>query len=160
MFFYYQGDYAAARALFEEILAPTRDMDDKTGVGYVLLGLGLAELAENNPNAREHLLHSLRLRQETGEQVQQTSSLIGVAALSLHEGNAPRAAQLLSAVESALKTRHAAVAEEVIHFHAQTLAKVKQALGEAAFQSTWEEGAKWSLEETVKKVLGDEENSG
>jgi hypothetical protein len=50
--FYFQGDFNAARELFEEILAPTKEMDDKTGVGYVLLGLGLVELAENNPVAR------------------------------------------------------------------------------------------------------------
>ena len=37
--------------------------------------------------------------------------------------------------------------------HEQTLAKVKEALGEAAFQSAFDEGSKWSLEETVKKVL-------
>jgi len=27
-------------------------------------------------------------------------------------------------------------------------------LGESAFQSAWEEGAKWSLEEAVRRVLG------
>jgi tetratricopeptide (TPR) repeat protein len=151
--FYFQGDFRAARELFEEILAPTKEMDDKTGVGYVLFGLGLVELAENNPVAREHILHSLRLRQETGEQVQQTASLIGAAGLAFHEGNAPRAAQLLGAVESVLKALNAAVAEEVVHFHAQTLATVREQLGEQAFQAAWAEGATWSLEEAVELAL-------
>jgi hypothetical protein len=142
--------------MFEEILAPTREMDDKTGVGYVLLGLGLVDLAENNPEARGHILHSLRLRQESGEQVQQTSSLIGAAGLALHFGNASRAAQLLGAVESALKALKAAVAEELLHFHAQTLAAAREALGEQAFQTAWDEGAKWSLEEAVELALSDE----
>jgi len=97
-----------------------------------------------------------RLRVETGEQLTQTSSLIGAAGLVLQEGNPLFAAQLLGAVESALKTRNAAVAEEVIHFHAQTLAKVKEALGDEAFQSSWEEGSHWSLEDAVKKVLDDD----
>lgn len=154
--YYFQGEYRAARARFEEILAPTREMDDKTGVGFVLLGLGLVELAENNPKAREHILNSLRLRQETGEQVQQTSGLIGAAGLALHEGNAPRAAQLLSAVESALKALNAAVAEELVHFYAQTLAAVREQLGEQAFQAAWREGAQWSLEEAVQRALNDE----
>ncbi|MGE5264712.1 MAG: tetratricopeptide repeat protein [Acidobacteriota bacterium] len=152
---FYQGDHRAARARFEEILTPTKEMDDKTGVGFVLLGLGLAELAENNPKAREHILHSLRLRQETGEQVQQTSSLIGAAGLALREGNATRAAKLLSAVESALKALNAAVAEELVHFHLQTLAAVRVQLGEAVFQAAWDEGAQWSLEEAVKRELKD-----
>jgi adenylate cyclase len=151
--FYFQGDFRAARKLFEEILAPTKEMDDKTGIGYVLFGLGLVELAENNPVAREHILHSLRLRQEMGEQVQQTASLIGAAGLAFHEGNAPRAAQLLGAVESVLKALNAAVAEEVVHFHAQTVATVRKQLGEQAFQAAWAEGATWSLEEAVELAL-------
>lgn len=44
---------------------------------------------------------------------------------------------------------------EVKFFCEGTLAKVKQALGEA-FQSAWEEGSKWTLEEAVNKVLGDD----
>jgi len=40
-------------------------------------------------------------------------------------------------------------------FYEGTLAKVKEALGDEEFQSAWEEGARWSLEETVKKVLGE-----
>ena len=153
---YFQSDYRAARAMFEEILAPTREMDDKTGVGYVLLGLGLVDLAENNPDARGHILHSLRLRQEMGEHVQQTSSLIGAAGLALHEGNAPRAAQLLGAVESTLKRLNAAVAEEVMYFHTQTLAAVRETLGKQAFQTAWDEGAKWSLEQAIERALSKE----
>jgi hypothetical protein len=42
---------------------------------------------------------------------------------------------------------------EVKSLHAQTLAAVQAALGDAAFQSAWEEGSKWSLEEAVKKAL-------
>jgi len=40
-------------------------------------------------------------------------------------------------------------------FYEGMLAKVKEALGEEGFQSAWEEGAKWSLDEAVKKVLGE-----
>lgn len=52
-----------------------------------LLGLGLVNLAEDKPEARENILHSLRLHQETGESLPQTSCLIGVAVLALREGN-------------------------------------------------------------------------
>lgn len=40
--------------------------------------------------------------------------------------------------------------------HEGTLAKAKEALGEAVFQSAWEEGNQWSLDEVVKKVLGEQ----
>jgi len=38
-------------------------------------------------------------------------------------------------------------------FHEGTLAKVKEALGAEEFQSAWEEGNRWSLDEAVKRVL-------
>jgi adenylate cyclase len=148
-----QSDAVAARALLEESLALCKEMDDKSMMAYALLGLGLVGLAENKPEARKHILHSLRLRLETGEQAQQTFSLVGVAGLALSEGNATQAAQWLGAVESELMALSAAMEIEVMHFHTQTLAAAREQLGEVAFQSAWEEGAKWSLEEAVKKAL-------
>ena len=150
---YLQGDYTTARASQEECLALCKEMGDKSMMAYALLGLGLVDLAEEKPDAREHILHSLRLRQETGEQLYQTSSLVGVAGLALHEGDATQAAGWLGAVESSLKALDAPMEPELIPFHAQTLAAVQAKLGAAAFQSAWEEGAGWSLEEAVKKAL-------
>jgi hypothetical protein len=151
---YLQGEYVTARALYEECLTLYNEMDEKQQTAYALLGLGLVDLAENKPEAREHILQSLRLRQESGEQLYQTSSLVGVAGLALHEGDATFAAQLLGAVESAIKMLNGVMEEELIPFHTQTLAAIREQLGEAAFQSAWEEGAKWSLEEAVQRVLG------
>jgi hypothetical protein len=42
---------------------------------------------------------------------------------------------------------------EVRPIYTQTLAAAREQLGEAAFQSAWEEGAAWSLEQAVKKAL-------
>ena len=148
-----QSETFAARALFEEALALCQEMDDKTNMAYVLLGLGMVDLAENKREARKHILHSLRLRQETGEQSYETSSLIGVAGLALHEGNPQFAVQMLGAVESALKRLNAVMEPEMRQFHAQTLAAVREQLGEAAFQAAWEAGSQWSLEEAVKRAL-------
>jgi adenylate cyclase len=150
---YVQGEYVTARALYEEDLALCTEIGEKRAKAYALLGLGLVDLAVSNPEAREHILHSLRLRLETGEQLYQTSSLVGVAGLALHEGDVTFAAQLLGAVESTIKALNAVMEEELIPFHTQTLATVREQLGESAFQSAWEEGAKWSLEEAVKKAL-------
>jgi class 3 adenylate cyclase/tetratricopeptide (TPR) repeat protein len=151
---YVQGEYIKARVLYEEDLALCTEMDEKQARAYALLGLGLVDLAENKPEAREHIIYSLRLRQETGEQLYQTSSLVGVAGLALHEGDATFAAQLLGAVESAIKMLNGVMEEELIPFHTQTLAAVREQLGESAFQSAWEGGAKWSLEQAVKKAFG------
>jgi adenylate cyclase len=158
----YQGDHAAARASFEESLVLCKEMDEKRLMASALLGLGLLDLAEDKPEARENILHSLHLRQETGERLPQTSNLIGVAVLALRERNTRFAAQLLGAVESALRGLGAVGEPEVLPIHTQTLAAAREQLGESAFQFAREEGAKWSLEEAVQKALegGDLNTSG
>ena len=148
-----QSNYTAARISYDEALALCIEMDEKEFMAAAQLGLGLVDLAEDKPEARKHILHSLNMRKEAGRHWEQTSSLIGVAGLVLREGNPQFAVQLLGAVASALKTLNLVVQEDMIHFHAQTLATVREALGELAFQSIWAEGAKWSLEETVKRAL-------
>jgi len=152
---YAQNDYSAARASFEEALELCKETDDKSAMAYALLDFGLVDLAESKTEARENILGSLRLRQETGQQLGQTSSLIGVAGLVLQEGNPQFAAQLLGAVESGIKVLNAAVEPEVKFLHEGMLVKVKDVLGDAAFQSALDEGRQWSLEEAVKKVLDD-----
>jgi predicted ATPase/class 3 adenylate cyclase len=150
---YAQGDYATARTRFEESLTLSAEMDERFIMAESLLSLGRLDLAENKPDAREHILHSLRLRQETGEQFRETSSLIGVAGLALYEDNPQFATQLLGAVESALKALNAVMEPEIKVFHAQTITAVRERLGQSAFQSAWEEGLEWTLEEAVRKAL-------
>jgi class 3 adenylate cyclase/tetratricopeptide (TPR) repeat protein len=152
---YHQGGYATAREFYEDGLGLCKEMDEKQVMAYALFGLGLLDLAVNKPEAREHILHSLRLRWDTGGRLQQTSSLIGTAGLVLQEGNPQLAAQLLGAVESALKRLNAVVEAEMKFFRERTLAQVKEALGDEGFQSAWEEGGQWSLEEAVKRALGE-----
>lgn len=152
---YGQGDYATARALFEESLRLCQEMNVKRAKAYALFGLGLVNFALGNAEAREHLLHSLRLRQEIGEQPEQVSNLIGMAVLVLQAGHPQFAAQLLGAATSALKVLNAVMEPFIKPFHAQTLAAVREQLSEAAFQSAWEEGSQWSLGEAVKRALGE-----
>jgi hypothetical protein len=131
------------------------NMEDKTGMAFNIFGLGLVDLAEGKLEAREHIMHGLRLRRELGEQIGYPSCLIGVAGLVFREGNPQFAAQLLGAVESASKVIHMTIEPEMKKFHAQTLEAVSKALGKKAFQSAWKEGAKWTLDEAVKFALND-----
>jgi class 3 adenylate cyclase/tetratricopeptide (TPR) repeat protein len=146
-----EGNYAPARALLEESRSVWQDLDDKSSKARAWLGLGLVDLAQGKPEARERVLGSLRLG--TGKQGLESSCLIGVAGLALKEGAPLFAAQLLGAVQSALTSLGLVVEPMVNFFHAQTLAKVKAALGETAFQSAWEEGSLWSPAEAVRRAL-------
>ncbi|MCB8986706.1 MAG: tetratricopeptide repeat protein [Ardenticatenaceae bacterium] len=148
-----QGDYPAAQAYFEEALAWCQKMDEKTFMAYALLGLGLVELAENKPGADGYILESLKLRWESGEQLEQTSNLVGMAAFALQKGNPLYAAQLLGTVEAALQALQATIELDIIHFYAQTVAKVQEQLDEAAWRGAWEEGGQWGLAEVVERVL-------
>jgi len=150
-----QGDFTKARSLFEESLTLCNETDNPWVVGKVFLGQGLMELAEGALNARDHILQGLRLYKEFGEKLAQTSCLIGAAGFALQEGNPQHAAQLLGAVDSALQALDAVAEIEVKHLHTQILAKAREALSEAAFQSAFNEGSQWSLEEVVRKVLSE-----
>jgi len=152
---YLQGDTTSARDLYQESLALCKEMEQKTSTAYALFGLGLVGLADLRDELETHknILESLRLRQQAGEKYNQTSSLVGVAGLALREDTPQLAAQLLGAVSSALKTLNVVLEADIIHFHTQTLAAVREQVGEAAFQSAFEEGSQWSLEEAVRKAL-------
>ena len=152
-----QGDYAKTRVFFEETRLLSEEIEHIPTRAHALLNLGLVGLAEGAPQSRQYILDSLRLRREMGVKRDQTSSLIGVAGLVLQEGNPQFAAQLLGAVAAALKALNAPMAPEMKSFHAQTVAKVKEALGEEAFNSTWGEGSCWSLEKAVMFALRGEE---
>ena len=146
-----EGNYAPARALLEESLSVWQDLDDESSKARAWLGLGLVDLAQGKPEAREHILGSLRLG--TGKPRPESSSLIGVAGLALQEGAPLFAAQLLGAVQSTRTSRGLVVEPRVTFCHAKTLAKVKAALGETAFQSAWEEGSLRSPAEAVRRAL-------
>jgi tetratricopeptide (TPR) repeat protein len=150
---YAQGNYTKARTLQEESLALSRELNNKSNMAYVLLGLGLVDLAENNSLAREHILQSLRLRQEMGEQVQQTSSLIGVAGLAWQEGDAQFAVGVLGAADSTLKRLKAVMEPEVLHYYTQMLSAVREQLGAEAFNVAWSQGAQMSLDQVVDQIL-------
>lgn len=152
-----EGDIPGARAMWKESMTLCKEMDEKSIMAYNMLSLGLAGFAEGTPEgiseARQHITSSLLLRKDLGEPLGLASSLIGMARLALNAEDPYRAAQVLSAVESALKTLHAPVEPEMRDFHAQTLEGVRTALEKAAFESAWQAGEKLSLEEAVRLAL-------
>ncbi|GAB4579315.1 MAG: adenylate/guanylate cyclase domain-containing protein [Anaerolineales bacterium] len=154
---YHEQEYARARACYEEGLQLCEELKQISQTAFLLLGLSWVELVENRPEAhseaRAHLIQSLRLREETGEHFLQPSNLIGLARLALLEGHPLRAAQFLGAVQSALATLKTGLLNFYHRPHAQTLAMVREQLGEDTFAAAWQEGAQWTLEEAVKRAL-------
>lgn len=150
---YMQGDYPTAWALGEESLARWQELEAKSGMADALFGLGLVALAEANPAAGEHLLHSLRLRQASHEQLQQAANLVALAHLALRSGQATRAAQLLGTVAATLPALNAQLLPILHELHAQTLAALQVALTPTAFAAAWATGESLTLETTVAQLL-------
>jgi adenylate cyclase len=153
------GNYILARERFAEAFELGKEIDDKGHMANAQCGLGLVNVAEHKLEARENFVSSLRLSQEMGMKLRQTSNLIGMAGLALQEGNPEFAAQLLGAVESAAKALNAEMEPELKPFHAHTLAAIHEQLGDVAFQSAREKGAMWSLEEAVNRALEDDRSN-
>ncbi|MEI7846172.1 MAG: tetratricopeptide repeat protein [Chloroflexota bacterium] len=159
-----QGNHQAAHSLFAECLVLSREIDDSSLIGYALLGLGMVALEQAAPGdratpilttARQHITESLRLRQQMGEQLTLTSSLIGLALLAVKTADAPRAALLLGAIDAALKTLMAAMEPEMREPHRQAFQQARSLLDEPTFQTAWQTGAALTLTQAVHLVLSD-----
>jgi predicted ATPase len=83
-----QGDYAAARTLYEQSLALRRELGDRGGVGAVLSNLGLLAY-EQGDYARARALHeeSLAIDRESGDRWGVAVSLIHLASLASAQGD-------------------------------------------------------------------------
>src|SRR5690606_38048290 len=122
------------------------------GMSRLILSQGvLAEVKK----ARRQLADALSLFHEMGAQFHMTGFLVDMAVLVMYEGNPRQSAQLMGAAEAALHQLNVPMEPSLVPIHQQALATVQKQLGESAFQSAWEEGSKWSLEEAVKEALGE-----
>ena len=73
---YYQGDYPAARAHYENSLAIWREREDQRGIATALNGLGNVDAEEGNlASARARREESLTIRRELGDRLGIASAL-------------------------------------------------------------------------------------
>ncbi len=155
-----EGNHTSARSRYSESLEHSRPMEHHAMVAYGLLGMGLVELALGHPHAGDYVRESLRLRRESGQRLQVVSSLVGIAALLLRDGDASRAAQLLGAVESALAAMGAVLEPAVQDLFPSLVAAARDALGDADLRSSWIMGTARTLDEAVLLSEGDAPASG
>lgn len=156
---WFLGDPVAANAFFEDALTMSQNIGDKNIMVFSLASLGVLHLvtSQGEPaaikKARHEITTGLRLVREMGAQFLMTSGLVDMALLAVYEGNHHRSAQLLGAADTALQTLHVPMDPLVAPFYQQTQAAARKQLGESAFQSAWEEGCGWTLEEAVSRAL-------
>jgi predicted ATPase/DNA-binding CsgD family transcriptional regulator len=95
---YAQGDYAAARALFEESLAVAEALHDRPAIGWALHGLGRAAYGQrDDARAVAAFEASLVSFEETGDTGGKAYSYFFSACLARDQGDLARAVELVEA---------------------------------------------------------------
>jgi predicted ATPase/DNA-binding SARP family transcriptional activator len=134
------GDHATALTLFDEVLAAHRRDDNRWGMGFALLNLGLVRLAlDDLDGSRRDLEEARSLFAETGVRERHAHALQGLAAVEARESRPEEAARLLGQARREL-TEYASAEARSLPVVAETEAELRAALGDAAFETAYAEG--------------------
>jgi tetratricopeptide (TPR) repeat protein len=144
------GDRAGAREALEEAVALQRDAGNALGLAFALNTLGYVALREGELEAAgERLAESLELFHDLGDVSRTGDTLEGIAEILARRGKDDCAARLWGA-GAALRAeagKEMEPSERVLH--EESLARVRNRLGERALAETWAEGAALEPDEAV-----------
>jgi non-specific serine/threonine protein kinase len=145
-----QRDYAATRALCDEVLAIQTDLGDKLLLIHCLGLLGhIARAEEDYGQARMFYEQSLAVRRELGYRFEIAQSLEDFACLAVRQGEFYRATRLLGAAEALCEqirmVAPVGIAEEYHH----TVAAARSAAGDEAFAA----GRTFHMERAIEYAL-------
>ena len=154
-----EGEWAAARALYEQALAIYRQAGDQEGVSVALGNLGAVaweegDLADGAAPATAKPSRSIR---SWGTRTVSQSSLDGLAAVAAKGGAWERAARLAGAAEALRDAIGFELEPADRAFRERYLAEVRERLGEAGLEAALAEGRALTLEQAVRKALEDDE---
>jgi len=129
-------------------------MGNKLGIAYSLGNLANIT-REQGDFAAAHLLfaESLTLRMELNDQLGIAVLLSAMAEMAVAEEDLTRAICLAAATETLLTSISGALQPDERTQQEKTIATVREALGEPAFQSTWEAGQRLTMKEAVELAL-------
>ena len=136
------GQYLIAVSLFQESLALLRAAGDLANVSRSLFNLGAAMLETGDaPNASPLLLESLTLSCSVGDKEDVIWCLLGLAAVAARHGDHQRATFVLAGASSLLQDIGATMKPFELGLHERTLASLRAAQSDEAFDAAWAEGS-------------------
>lgn len=151
---YSQGDMTSARTLHEESLAIEREIGNKQGTAESLSSLGAVACQQRDYTAaRACLAECLRLCQDLVAKTITAGALEGCAMLAGARQQPQRAARLYGAADglrAAIGISLTSSEREEVDGY---LTVLRATLGEAAFNSAWEEGRAMTLERAIDLTL-------
>jgi non-specific serine/threonine protein kinase len=122
------ADLNLASDRFEEALAILRKLDDKKGIGFVLLGLGLIAISRRElGRAAEFLEQSVAVRRQVGDRPGLAFSLASLGNVVRRQGDLPRAKTL---VEQSLALRRESGERQATGAALIVLAQIERQQGE------------------------------
>jgi predicted ATPase/DNA-binding CsgD family transcriptional regulator len=136
------SDISTAQILFTESLPICQRSRDQAGTGRALYGLGeVARRQGNGPVARARLDEAITIFIELGDKYHLAGCLGIMANLALDVGELRRAAQCVGAFETLMRPMVTATPAYFHRLAERSLARVRQKLGEAAFEAARADGS-------------------
>ena len=152
-----RGEHSAAAALSEQAYSLFETLDDSEGMAFALVNQGLAALSEHDhARALELLRQALRRLAELEFADVIGYCFEGLAAVLAFTGKAEPGARLLGAAEALRDSLGVELAPAERQTHDETVAAVREALGEKAFSAAWRQGRGLALDEAIAYALEEE----
>jgi predicted ATPase/class 3 adenylate cyclase len=156
-----QGDYAAARASFDESLAIQRVLGDRPGVATSLINLGYVASDQGDFRAAQALYEeSLAIRRELGDQRGIAWAMRNLGRLAQKQGDSSAARAMCEqslAIDRDLGNRwEIAISTCILGYVTgdQGDYKAARALHEEALRIHWELGNQWIIAEALEALAG------
>jgi predicted ATPase/transcriptional regulator with XRE-family HTH domain len=151
-----QGDYAAAQRYQQECLALCRELDHKNSLAHVLANMGFtaAEMGDYDA-ARRLYLEGLPMSQELGYRRVVLKYLEGIADMSARLSRPLDAARLWGAAAGMRDAVKLAVAVPARARYEGRIASAREATGDEAFKSAWDQGRSLPVEQAVAAALAE-----
>lgn len=146
-----QGEYAQADVYYQESLSINTQLGDKIGLSLVQCYLGLLALNQGqSAQAYEFFLAGLQIAQQSEIHLYFIYNLIGIACVLVAEEQPGEAAKLLSAADSHRQKFGFKLETELQQPYEQALARVKDCLEAASFESAWQAGQGLDMRQTME----------
>jgi DNA-binding SARP family transcriptional activator len=152
-----QGDLEGAVARFEEGLSLARWIEDRAAIYNTLYALAQVALLRGEPGlATSSFKEGIGLSREMGDLANVAYCLEGLAAVAGARGEAGRSARLFGAADGLLETIGVPVwtyYKPDRSLYERTMAELREALGEAAFEAAFSEGRAMSPGQAIEYAL-------
>jgi predicted ATPase/transcriptional regulator with XRE-family HTH domain len=147
-------DYTRASALYSQSQSMCQALGDKRGIAIALCGNGrLTYKKRDYPQAAELFVKSLELYKDQENKRGIAACLAGLGGVAVAEGEAHRAARLLGAVDSLLKSTKGALDAADQLAYDQHVASTRAQLEAAAFATAWAAGQAMPLDEAISELV-------